>query len=419
MRRVRGLLGHRNRDERDWLRGAEPPRWVRVLPVALFVVVTAATLISRDALDIGFLLGAIPPLTVLSYGPLATAVMGGLVVTVLNVPRTHLNQPGNTDLLALVFVVLLSVFVSYVRSHRDAQLITERAVGEAVQRAVVPPLPERVGRIGCFGLYRAAQRGTLVGGDFFDVRDGPYGVRAVMADVQGHGLGTVPTVVSLLGAFREAVLDQRDLAGVASRMDRRLTTDAPDPPDGPDAGTTELFATAALLEFAPDARSVRIVVRGHPPPLLLRDGRVREIGVPPGLPLGIAALAGDPPKEITLSLEPGDHLFLASDGVWEARDDSGAYYPLRERLLLIAGEVGVAGEGGDVGAGGEVRRAGKADAGVAGEVRRAGKADVGAGGVDPDALMAGVWADLVERCGEVGDDVTMLVLVPGVGGEWG
>lgn len=371
---------------------------MRVLPIALFVGVTAATLISRNALDIGFLLGAIPPLTVLSYGPLATAVMGGLVVTVLNVPRTHLNQPGNTDLLALVFVVLLSVFVSYVRSHRDAQLVTERAVGEAVQRAVVPPLPERVGRIGCFGLYRAAQRGTLVGGDFFDVRDGPYGVRAVMADVQGHGLGTVPTVVSLLGAFREAVLDQRDLAGVASRMDRRLTTDAP---PGREAGTTELFATAALLEFAPDARSVRIVARGHPPPLLLRDGQVREIGVPAGIPLGIGPLGGDPPKEITLALEPGDHLFLASDGVWEARDDTGAYYPLRERLPLIAAEVGAAaGEDGEGGAAGAARAG-------------------GAGEVEPGALMAGVWADLVERCGEVGDDVTMLVLVPGVGDGWG
>ncbi|MEU9331834.1 PP2C family protein-serine/threonine phosphatase [Streptomyces sp. NPDC048290] len=360
---VRGRLGHRHRHERDWLTGAEPPRWVRVLPIALFAGVTAATLISRNALDIGFLLGAIPPLTVLSYGPLATAVMGALVVVVLNVPRTHLNQPGNTDLLALVFVVLLSVFVSYVRSRRDAQLVTERAVGEAVQRAVVPPLPGRVGRVGCYGLYRAAQRDTLVGGDFFDVRDGPYGIRGVMADVQGHGLGTVPTVVSLLGAFREAVLDQPDLAGVAGRMERRLTTDASGVRD------SEMFATAVLLEFSADVRSVRIVVRGHPPPLLLRGGQVREVGVPAGLPLGIGGFGGDPPKEITLGLEPGDRLFLASDGVWEARDGSGAFYPLVRRLPAFAE-------------------------------------------LEPDALTAGMWADLLERCGEVGDDVTMLVLTP-------
>ncbi|MFE2040305.1 PP2C family protein-serine/threonine phosphatase [Streptomyces sp. NPDC059477] len=363
MATIRGRPARLRGDERGWLRGAEPPRWVRVLPVALFAGVTAATLISRNALDIGFLLGAIPPLTVLSYGPLATGVMGALVVTVMNVPRTHLNQPGNTDLLTLVFVVLLSVFVSYVRSHRDAQLVTERTVAEAVQRAVAPPLPDRVGDIGCSGLYRAAQHGTLVGGDFFDVREGPYGVRAVMADVQGHGLATVPTVVSLLGAFREAVLDQPDLAGVAARMDRRLTVDSSGARD------SEMFATAVLMEFSADVRSVRIVVRGHPPPVLLRDGQAREIAVTSGIPLGIGRFGGDPPKEITLGLGPGDRLFLASDGVWEARGDSGDYYPLAARLRAFDGE-------------------------------------------DPAVLTARIWADLLEYCGEVGDDATMLVLTP-------
>ncbi|MFJ4686953.1 PP2C family protein-serine/threonine phosphatase [Streptomyces sp. NPDC091377] len=363
MSSVRSRPWRRHRDERDWLRGAEPPRWVRVLPVALFVGVAAATLISRNALDIGFVLGAIPPLTVLTYGPLATAVMGGLVVTVLNVPRTHLNHPGNTDLLALVFVVLLSVFVSYVRSHRDAQLVTERTVAEAVQRAVAPPLPDHVARVGCSGLYRAAQRGTLVGGDFFDVREGPYGTRAVMADVQGHGLATVPTVVSLLGAFREAVLDQPDLERVAARMDRRLTVDASD------VRTSEMFATAVLMEFSADVRSVRIMARGHPPPVLLREGQAREIGVPAGTPLGIGSFGVDPPKEITLGLEPGDRLFLASDGVWEARDGSGAYYPLPTRLRALAGG-------------------------------------------DPAGLTSRVWEDLLEYCGEIRDDATMLVLTP-------
>ncbi|WP_158715636.1 SpoIIE family protein phosphatase, partial [Streptomyces sp. NRRL S-481] len=57
---------------------------------------------------------------------------------------------------------------------------------------------------------------------FFDVRAGPHGVRAVMGDVQGHGLSAVATVASLLGAFREAVLDQPDPRAVATRLDRRL-----------------------------------------------------------------------------------------------------------------------------------------------------------------------------------------------------
>ncbi|MEV7222207.1 PP2C family protein-serine/threonine phosphatase [Streptomyces sp. NPDC093681] len=363
MRKVPALSPRWGEDRRSWLSGAPPPRWVRVLPPALVVVICAATLLSHEPLEIGFLLGAIPPLAVLSYGPLATAVLGGVVIALLHIPALRLDRPGDADLLTIVFVAVLSVFVSFVRSRRDAQLGLERTVAEAAQRAVAPPLPERVGAVRCTGLYRAAQRGTLVGGDFFDVRDGPFGVRVVTGDVQGHGLSAVATVASLLGAFREAVLDQPDLASVAGRLDRRLLVDSAD------ARHAELFATAALLEFSADALEVRVVVCGNPPPLLLRGADATELQVSPWTPLGLGLADAGAIEACTVSLRPGDRLFLASDGVVEARDDSGAFYPLAERLGGFAGE-------------------------------------------DSAALPDLVWADLVRFCPDVQDDVTMLVLTP-------
>ncbi|MGW8063782.1 PP2C family protein-serine/threonine phosphatase [Streptomyces ziwulingensis] len=384
MRKVSVLPPRRGEDRRSWLSGAPPPRWVRMLPPVLLVVICAATLVSHDPLDVGFLLGAVPPLAVLSYSPLATALLGGVGVVLLKVPAFQLDSPGETDLLTVAFVAALSVFVSFVRSRRDAQLDLERTVAEAAQRAVVPPLPERVGAVRLTGLYRAAQRGTLVGGDFFDVRNGPFGVRVVTGDVQGHGLSAVSTVASLLGAFREAVLDQPDLASVAGRLDRRLVVDAAD------ARHTELFATAALLEFSADALEVRVVVCGNPPPLLLRDGGATELEVSPWTPLGLGLADAGAIETRTVALRPGDRLFLASDGVVEARDGSGAFYPLAGRLAaLAAGEDGADEQDGEDGA----------------------DEQDGEGG-ESAGLPERVWADLVRFCPDVEDDVTMLVLSP-------
>ncbi|MFI2645468.1 PP2C family protein-serine/threonine phosphatase [Streptomyces sp. NPDC018610] len=358
------LVPRRDPHRRGWLRGAPPPRWVRVLPVLLVAAVCVATLLSPDRLDIGFLLGAIPPLAVLSYGPIATALLGCVVVVLLSVPVFGLDHPGNTDLETVAFVAVLSVFLSFVRSRRDEQLDLERTVAEAAQRAVVPPLPERVGPVRCAGLYRAAQRGTLVGGDFFDVRQGPRGVRAVMGDVQGHGLAAVSTVAALLGSFREAVLDRPDLTAVADALDRRLVVDSAE------VRHAELFATAVLLEFSGDARSVRLVTCGHPPPILLRDGTATEIEVAPWTPLGLGLCDGVPHQDgHIVPLLPGDVLFLASDGVTEARGPDGRFYPLLDRLPGLADR-------------------------------------------DPAVLSELVLADLLAHCGVVRDDVTMLVLTP-------
>ncbi|MGD1222606.1 PP2C family protein-serine/threonine phosphatase [Streptomyces krungchingensis] len=356
--------GRRDGEKQGWLRGSPPPRWVRALPPALLAVICAIELGTDHPLDIGFLLGAIPTMAVLSYGPLATALFGVVVVLLLNVPALGLNRPGNADLLTITFIAVLSVFVSLVRTRRDKQLVTVRSVAEAAQLAVLPPLAERVGTVRCSGLYRAAQSETLVGGDFFDVRAGPFGVRALMGDVQGHGLSAVGTVASLLGAFRETVLDQRDLKATAARLERRLVVDSAG--DHP----AEMFATALLLDFPPGTGAVRLVSCGHPYPLLLRGTKAFELDVEAGAPLGAGLFDIAPPKTRTVRLEPGDRLFLASDGVSESRDRHGTFYPLAERLTALAEE-------------------------------------------SPASLVDSVWEDLTRFCPSIRDDVTMLLLTPG------
>lgn len=318
------------------MRGAPPPRWARLAPaVALFVLVLAQRITPGDV-EVGYFLAGLPPVAAFAYGAAGTAVFAGIVLVLIGLPVIGIAHARGTDLATVAAIGVLSVVVAWVRKRRDAQLVSVRSVAEAAQLAVLPPVPERVGQIRCSGLYRAAQRGTLVGGDLYDVRAGPFGVRAVVADVQGHGLAAVGTVASLLGAFREGVLDDTELSAVAARLDRRLLADSA----AKSVEHAELFATAVLMEFSPGSDLVRIVSCGHPPPLLLRGFAVSELDVPPGPPLGLGLAGPAAPAEPTeFPMLPGDRLLMYTDGVTEARDAAGCFYPLAARVPVLASDA--------------------------------------------------------------------------------
>ncbi|MFF5489304.1 PP2C family protein-serine/threonine phosphatase [Streptomyces virginiae] len=321
----------RRRQEPGWLRGEPPPRWARIAPAVALVVLVLAQAVTPGA-ELGFFLAGLPPVAAFAYGAAGTAVFAGIVLLLLGVHSLGVANARGTDLATVAAVGVLSVVIAWVRQRRDAQLVSVRTVAEAAQLAVLPPVPERVGPVRCSGLYRAAQRGTLVGGDLYDVRAGPYGVRALVGDVQGHGLAAVATVGALLGAFREAVIDDAGLGAVAARLDRRLVADAA----AASVEHPELFATAVLLEFPPGLDVVRIVSCGHPSALRVRGSTVEEVIVEPGPPLGLGLAGPAPPKVTELVVRTGDQLLLHTDGVTEARDATGHFYPLAARVPVLA-----------------------------------------------------------------------------------
>ncbi|MCZ1011416.1 PP2C family protein-serine/threonine phosphatase [Streptomyces lydicus] len=86
-----------------------------------------------------------------------------------------------------------------------------------------------------------------------------------------------------------------------------------------------------LLDLPDRWPVLRIINCGHPPPLLLREGQapLPLYGERTALPIGLGGLAGTPDYEVeTFPFAPGDLLLLYTDGVSEARDHKGAFYPL-------------------------------------------------------------------------------------------
>jgi serine phosphatase RsbU (regulator of sigma subunit) len=189
--------------------------------------------------------------------------------------------------------------------EQSGQLADVRRVADATQRAILAPVPPRIGPITLAARYVSASAEAQIGGDLYEVvpRDG--GVRMLVGDVRGKGLAAIRVATIVLGEFRAAAADITDLGHVARQIDRRLRPYLAD----------EDFATAVIADVGNDG-SYSVASCGHPAPLLIVGGAVGELSVVHSLPLGLGAA----PVVANGWLNAGDRLLLYTDGVVEARD---------------------------------------------------------------------------------------------------
>ncbi len=170
---------------------------------------------------------------------------------------------------------------------------------------------------------------TLAGGDIACAVAAPDAVRLLIADVMGHDPRAARTAADVTRAFQQLATHRDPLQVLAARLHAFVA----DHVDG------EVFVTAQFIAIpAAPGRDPQIVCCGHPPPLLLRAGRVTALdALPPSPPLGLLDLGGCVPRADLLGVRPGDSVLLYTDGVSEAYDDRGRPYPLPERAAALSG----------------------------------------------------------------------------------
>ncbi|MFF2651412.1 PP2C family protein-serine/threonine phosphatase [Streptomyces sp. NPDC058045] len=245
----------------------------------------------------------------------------------------HQYRTGLPDFILVAAAGLLSTAASWVRVRSERRQLHLADVAETTRRTVLRPLPPGWGGIEHAAVYLAADSEARVGGDFYDIQPGPYGTRVLLGDVQGKGLGAVAAAAALLGTFREAGYRDRGLPEVARSLEdlmRRHHGYMARLGDEDD----DRFATAVLLGFPPGERDgwVELVNFGHEAPLAVSPGRVRALPSGDGLPLGLGGLTDRGPVVHRVRLAPGETILLVTDGVTEARDGGGEFFPLRERV---------------------------------------------------------------------------------------
>ncbi|MBO6215529.1 MAG: serine/threonine-protein phosphatase, partial [Lachnospiraceae bacterium] len=201
---------------------------------------------------------------------------------------------------------------------------TELNVAKDIQESAVPtvfPEDER------FELYASMDTAEAVGGDFYDffMRDEKTLV-VVMADVSGKGMPAALYMMrakTLIKTYAEQGLSVEE---VATETNKRLCEDA----------SRDMFVTAWIGFLELDTGVLSYVHAGHTFPVLVKgENKASFVKNKVNMVLGGLKKAKYVRQEITL--DPGDSIFLYTDGVTEAHNEDGDMYG-DERLLSFVTE---------------------------------------------------------------------------------
>ncbi|MEV6057324.1 PP2C family protein-serine/threonine phosphatase [Streptomyces sp. NPDC052107] len=323
-----------------WPRAGSRQPWQSVhalllLPITLIVVITVVDVQTPTNVHLGPALVIAPAITPSFAGPRTTAAVGALALAAqILIGFTHGGIGTSNHVVQIITLAVLTVTLvlySALRERRQAQLAQVRTVAEAAQHVLMWPLPEQIGPLRIATLYLAAEDEAQIGGDLYAATRCDGAVRVLIGDVRGKGLPAIGEAALLLGAFRESAHRHVPLEELAALLEQSVTRYAADLDPPEEAG--ERFATALLVEIPDRDPVTRMTSCGHPPPLLLSPGHAVTVpSLHPSPPLGVH---GNTEHTLDVfSFEPGDTLLLYTDGVVEARDARGRFYPLTERAAL-------------------------------------------------------------------------------------
>jgi len=201
------------------------------------------------------LLAAAPAIACAGTGRRQCVVLGSACALFALVPLpgdpAGLGDRAGT-VLAIVIVALASYFVAQRRIRMQRAYDEVRRIADVTQRVLLRPVPERIGPVTAAVEYLSAAGGARIGGDFYEIIETPFGVRAILGDVRGNGLDAVSGAAALLGAFREAGAVEAELESVAARLDAALTRHAAGVRRS-DSGTGS--GTGSGSDLGPDAKA--------------------------------------------------------------------------------------------------------------------------------------------------------------------
>ena len=235
------------------------------------------------------------------------------VFTIFGVRFTAADLAG----IGLFLSILYAVYrYSMEQQARQTALEQEMQSAREIQRVLIPEaLPSLEG----FAMSSAYQPAQEVGGDFFQIIHEDEGSTIVaLGDVSGKGLKAAMSVSLIVGVLRSLSGENSSPVQMLQALNRCLC--------GRLQGG---FVTAIVMRLFPNGKVI-LANAGHLPPFL-NSG---ELEIEGSLPLGLLSFAEY--NEIQIQLHPGDHLSLYTDGLVEARSETGEIYGFERLNSLFA-----------------------------------------------------------------------------------
>lgn len=244
-------------------------------------------------------------------------------------------------------LIRMAVFDATERRRYEKELLAQKTRAEesehrlavlarTLQETLMPPRDPHIEGLEVAAGYRPAGSGDEIGGDFYDVfevADGQWVV--TLGDVAGKGAEAAVVATLARHTIRAVAVSESSPAGILAQLNRVVL-----------AHPTDRFLTAVVLRLrrAGDRWDVVMSLGGHPPAILLAQGRQpRTIGEAGHLVGAFDFVEFD---DLRFELLPGTAVVLHTDGVTEASnpDHADRFYGDERLVRALHAQPGTAQE---------------------------------------------------------------------------
>lgn len=200
---------------------------------------------------------------------------------------------------------------------QQERMSKELSIAQEVQESFLPTqIPDALGTT----IVARCTPASETGGDYYDViRIDDEKLGLVIGDVSGKGIQAAFFMTFIKGILHALARSEISTVGVVKRANAHFRENAP----------VKMFMTLLYGVLDTKKQTFRFTRAGHHPLWVQRaqSGVVEEY-LPDGVAIGMTDLdeASNWLEELEVSLQPGDRLFLFTDGLTEARDRHGVEY---------------------------------------------------------------------------------------------